>query len=539
MAGEPRRRRKEVLVRSAFLAAAGISIVISGLIVLSLLGKAVEFLRTIHLSQLWWTGWFPRTGQFDLKTIIVGSVLITAIAMVVATPLGLGAAIYLSEYARPRARRIIKPVLEVLAGIPSVVLGFFALTWISPNIVQHICGQYILFNVAAAGIGVGILVTPLIASVAEDALRAVPLHLREASFGVGATKKRTTFHVVAPAAVSGLAASLIIGISRAVGETMIVAIAAGASGSSLFSLKPCLPGQTMTAAIASLAIGSDQVGQAGSVPESLLRRFTPVLDDYGPEPGERAIRSAHEGEVLMATEARTGRLSTTDIVARGLMRNKPRVGEIAFEVGLLGALLICLATLVVLLETIIVGGWSIIANRGWDFIHKPLSSLPEFAGVWQGIIGSLLLMGFVVLWLFRSESAAAVYLEEYAKDNRFNRFVNVNIRNLAGVPSIVYGLLGVAVFVEAMRKFTGGPSVISGGLTLAVLVLPIVIITSAEALRAVPDSIREAGYGIGATRWEVIRSHVLPSAFPASSQEPSSLCPEPSERPHHCCLWGP
>jgi phosphate transport system permease protein len=264
MAGEPRRRRKEIFVRAAFLAAAGISIVISALIVLSLVGKAVEFLRTIHLSQLWSTGWFPRTGQFDLKTIVVGTVLITAIAMVVATPLGLGAAVYLSEYARPRARRIIKPILEVLAGIPSVVLGFFALTWISPNIVQHICGQYILFNVAAAGIGVGILVTPLIASVAEDALRAVPLQLREASFGVGATKKRTTLRVVGPAAISGIAASLIIGMSRAIGETMIVAIAAGASGSSLFSLKPCLPGQTMTAAIASLAIGSDQVGQAGA-----------------------------------------------------------------------------------------------------------------------------------------------------------------------------------------------------------------------------------------------------------------------------------
>lgn len=264
MGGTRRRRRREAVVRAAFRAAAGISVIISVLIVVSLLGKAIEFLRTIHLSQLWTSGWFPRTGQFDLKTIVAGTMLITVIAMVVATPLGLGAAVYLSEYARPRARRFIKPILEVLAGIPSVVLGFFALTWISPNIVQHICGQYVIFNIAAAGIGVGILVTPLIASIAEDALRAVPTHLREAAFGVGATKKTTTLKVVGPAAVSGITAALILGVSRAIGETMIVAIAAGASGSSLFSLHPCLPGQTMTAAIASLAIGSDQVGQAGA-----------------------------------------------------------------------------------------------------------------------------------------------------------------------------------------------------------------------------------------------------------------------------------
>jgi phosphate transport system permease protein len=212
--------------------------------------------------------------------------------------------------------------------------------------------------------------------------------------------------------------------------------------------------------------------------------------------------------------AKATHLSTSDIVLSGLMRKRPRIGELAFQAGLLLALLVSLAVLLILLETIITGGWSIIATRGWNFIHSPLSSLPAFAGVWQGIVGSLLLMGFVVGLAFPIGIAAAVYLEEYAKDNRLNRLINVNIRNLAGVPSIVYGLLGVAVFVEAMRQFTGGPSVISGGLTLAVLVLPIVIITSAEALRAVPDSIREAGYGIGATKWEVIRSHVIPAAFP-------------------------
>ncbi|MEA2433984.1 MAG: phosphate transport system permease protein [Actinomycetota bacterium] len=269
LTGDPRRRLRERLIKRAFQLAAIISVVISLVIVLALAGKAIDFLRSIDLGHLWGDGWFPRRRMFDLKTILVGTLLVTGIALLVAAPLGLGAAIYLSEYAKPRLRRLLKPVLEILASVPSVVLGFFALTWISPHIVERLCGQSAIFNLAAAGIGVGILVTPLIASVAEDALRSVPDSLREASLGLGAKKGTTTARVVLPAAVSGIAASLIIGISRAIGETMVVAIAAGATGGSLFSVDPCSPGQTMTAAMASLAIGSDRVGQAGAV-ESLF-----------------------------------------------------------------------------------------------------------------------------------------------------------------------------------------------------------------------------------------------------------------------------
>lgn len=243
--------------------------VISVLIVLALAGQAVAFLRTIELTQLTEAGWFPRRGMFDIRTIVTGTLLVTFIAMIVAVPLGLGAAIYLSEYASERARRTLKPILEILAGIPSVVLGFFALTWIGPQIVDRICSQSTAFNMAAAGIGVGILVTPLIASVAEDALRAVPAHLREASVGLGADGFATTIRVVLPAAISGVVAAIILGFSRAIGETMVVAIAAGATGGSLFALDPCTPGQTMTAAMTALAVGSDRVGQAGAV-ESLF-----------------------------------------------------------------------------------------------------------------------------------------------------------------------------------------------------------------------------------------------------------------------------
>jgi phosphate transport system permease protein len=179
--------------------------------------------------------------------------------MVIAAPVGLGSAIYLSEYARPSVRKVLKPTLEILAGIPSVVLGFFAISVISPEVVQRFFGATDLFNLMAAGIGVGILSIPLVASVSEDALRSVPQALREASYGMGARKITTTIRVVLPAAVSGLVAALILASSRAIGETMVVFIAGGAGGGTLFETNPLEPGLTMTAAMASQAAGTDAV----------------------------------------------------------------------------------------------------------------------------------------------------------------------------------------------------------------------------------------------------------------------------------------
>ncbi len=266
------RRRKEGAVRAALLAAATLSVVITVLIVLSLVGEALTFVRgeDFTWASLTEIGWFPRRGFYDIGTLIVGSLIVTVIAMLVAWPLGVGAAIYLSEYARPRVRRLLKPILEILAGIPSVVLGFFALTVLSPDVVQTIFTDSPQFNLLAAGLGVGILTIPLVASISEDALRSVPNALREASEGLGARKMTTTVQVVIPAAVSGLMAALIVGVSRAIGETMVVAIAAGASGGSLFTTDPLLPGQTMTAAMASLATGTDQVRGASGAFQSLF-----------------------------------------------------------------------------------------------------------------------------------------------------------------------------------------------------------------------------------------------------------------------------
>lgn len=273
--GSPSRRRRESVIRALFLGAAALSLLINAAILLSLFDGTVDFVSKLSdgegLGALFSPhGWFPRRGYFDIRTIFLGTMLIALIAMVVATPLGLGAALYLSEYASPRARRILKPILEILAGIPSVVMAYFVVSFISPDVVQTLFSRASFYNLLAAGIGVGILVSPIVASVAEDAFASVPRALREASYGLGARKRATSTSVVFPAAVSGVVAALILGLSRAIGETLVVTIAAGGTAGADLSLNVLEPGQTMTAAMATLATGSDQVKGASTAYPSLF-----------------------------------------------------------------------------------------------------------------------------------------------------------------------------------------------------------------------------------------------------------------------------
>jgi phosphate transport system permease protein len=211
------------------------------------------------------TKWIPQLGQFGLWPLLLATLMTAIIAMIVAIPLGLAAAIYLSEYASERVRGILKPVLEVLAGIPTVVFGYFALTFVTP-ILRSIFGMDTveIFNTASAGIVVGILIIPLVSSMSEDALHAVPNSLREAAYAMGATKLETSLKVVVPAALSGIAAAFVIAMSRAIGETMVVAIAAGAgpknfdlATDSLFGyvLNPFVAAETMTGHIVRISGG--------------------------------------------------------------------------------------------------------------------------------------------------------------------------------------------------------------------------------------------------------------------------------------------
>lgn len=217
----------------------------------------------------------------------------------------------------------------------------------------------------------------------------------------------------------------------------------------------------------------------------------------------------------MAAVAPAASRTTVELALRG--RRSDVWGRV-FAAALLLTLLLSLLVLLVLLGTVISDAWPVLSERGLRFLNDNLSSFEERAGVRQGLIGSLILISFVAVIGVPLGIGAAVYLQEYAHDTRINRALITNIRNLAGVPSIVYGILGVVVFAETLRSVTGpesrGLSYITGGLTLTVLVMPFMIIITMEALRAVPRGIREAAYGVGATRWEVVRSHVLPYAAP-------------------------
>lgn len=206
-------------------------------------------------------------------------------------------------------------------------------------------------------------------------------------------------------------------------------------------------------------------------------------------------------------------------VNRALRGTRPDVKGRVFEGLLVACLLLSLVILAVLIGTVMRDGLPVFSDRGAQFVDHGLSASPARAGISQGIIGSFWIAVSVVLLAVPVGVGAAIYLEEYAPRNRLTAFIELNIRNLSGVPSVVYGLLGLAIFVEAAGGFVNGSGVerrtlAAAGATLAVLVMPIVVITTAEALRAVPQSLREAAYGVGATRWEVIRSHVLPYAAP-------------------------
>ena len=222
----------ETIIEAMLLLAGIVSVGVTIGIVIILIKDAIDFFQLPEVTLVDFftdTVWQPQIGRFGVLPLLNATLMISFIGMLVALPLGLATAIYLSEYASPRFRATIKPILEVLAGIPTVVYGYFALTFMTPLLRSVFGAQTVqIYNVASAGIVVGILIIPLVASLSEDALHAVPVSLRQASYGLGATRLETSLRVVVPAALSGISAAFVVGISRAVGETMIVSIAAGA-----------------------------------------------------------------------------------------------------------------------------------------------------------------------------------------------------------------------------------------------------------------------------------------------------------------------
>jgi len=257
------RNLKERAIEALLFFAAFVSVLTTVGIVYVLVKESVVFFMQVplwdFLTDTQWTPLFDD-AHFGIMVLLSGTITSSAVALMVAVPLGTTIAIYLSEFATPRAREIAKPVLELLSGVPTIVYGYFALLFVTP-ILQQLIPSLPGFNLLSAGIVMGIMIVPLVASISEDAMRAVPMSLREGSFAMGATRLQTAIKVVFPAAISGIAAAYVLGISRAVGETMILAVAAGMQPNLTFN--PLEPAATITAFIVQVALGDLPHGSVG------------------------------------------------------------------------------------------------------------------------------------------------------------------------------------------------------------------------------------------------------------------------------------
>lgn len=253
-------RQKEFIIEKTLLLFAGITIITTIAIILTLFGESFLFFNEIPIMDfLTGTKWAPTLipRSFGVLPLLVGTLMVALFSSIISLPLGLGSAIYLSEYSNKKARKVIKPILELLAGIPSIVYGFFALTFITP-IIKQILPQTEIFNVASASIAIGIMTLPMVASLCEDAMMAIPDSVRNGAYALGSTKMEVALKIILPSTATSIASAFVLAISRAIGETMIVAIAAGQSP--MLNFNPLASIQTMTGFMVNLSLGDIQQG---------------------------------------------------------------------------------------------------------------------------------------------------------------------------------------------------------------------------------------------------------------------------------------
>lgn len=493
--------------------------------------------------------WDPASAipKYGTVPLVVGTLLVTLGAMAVAVPFGIASALYISQLASPRMRNILKPTVELLAGIPSVVYGFFGLV-VLVRLIQDWSGVSSGESVLAGSILLGIMALPTIISVSEDALSAVPQYLREGSFALGATHWETIARVLIPAAIPGITAAIILGIGRAVGETMAVIMVTGNAAIipdplwDIFSPVRTLTG-TLGIEMGEVAIGSIHYhalfgvavlllfitlvinllslwvmkrlhqSQCGGTSCSIHNPLACIPRSWT-EPVTRnaGMIAVLLGVICMAVlglwlpAVGTALLYTAWAISDRFLRRQ-QVQRIWFSViTILIMLVIC--TLIFILYDIFSHG---LPHVTLSFLTEPPRNLGREGGIFPAIIGTFyLILGSIAIALPLG-IGAAIYLVEYTKENRLTRLIRTATDLLNGTPSIVFGLFGFTFLVI----FLGfGISLLAGVITLALMVLPTIIRTTEEALRSVPESIREGSYALGATRWQTVRRVVLPPAVP-------------------------
>ncbi len=511
---------------SALFAAASLSVIASALIIYTLASGTIRFFEyeeATFFEFITGTDWVPngRNPSFGIWPLLSGTALIAVGSLMISIPLGVAAALHLGEFASPRSRRFLKPIVEVLSGIPSVVHGFFALLVISPFMQRTIDATY--FNAASAIIVVAAMILPIIVSISDDAIRAVPREIKEAALGLGATRWEMATKVVLPSARSGIVAAVLLALARAVGETMAVTMAAGSVAALHFD--PRLEVQTLTAYIAQVATGDIPPGpatDAGFAVGSALFVLTYSVNILAVGATRKRL-GANRGKMASLLFEIKVKLSMileriSGDIEYNLTQSNPFIPtkydlfrtrkEKVSRFIVASSLFVGLAFLLILLQTILETG---LAGIDLQFLTNFPSYRADQAGIGPTIWGSLWLITLTMLFALPAGVGAAVYLTELAPEGILNQFLRRTLQNLAAVPSIIFGLVGLYVF---SRMFGFGLSLLTGSLTLAMMVLPMIVVTTEEALLAVPKSFRDAALGVGATRWQAVRHHVLPNAVP-------------------------
>lgn len=566
--GLERRSRtdSDKVMRYVLLAVSLLAVLIVLLIILFTLGNSVTAIKEIGiLDFLFGDVWRPSGGDYGALPLITGSILVTLGSMVLAVPVGIACAIYISEIAPAKLRTTLKPIVELFSAIPSVVFGFVGMMVIVPALKVLFPDQQLFSNSwLAASIVLALMAMPTIISVSEDAIHAVPRSYREASLAMGATKWESIVKVVLPAAVSGVSAAIILGIGRAIGETMAVLMLTGnapiipdplwnvyslistLTGTIALQLPEAVTGSVTQSALFELGVllmiivlfinmlsrhvvnsTKRRIGEEDGKPSLLFRmtgRSSIIPESVSDRLSEHRSTLMRCGMLLLAFIGvwMFASLLTSDVMALvsaavvvaalvGLGYVFDKVDSTSRQTVCIGGVTVVMGA-VILMLAIIIGHILIKGIPALSIKFLTTSPAPggRGGGIYPAIIGSLELIAGTAVIALPLGVLTGIYLNEYAKDTRFTSIIREAIDLLNGTPSIVFGMFGMVLFVTAMGF---GYSLLAGWITLAFMILPVIIRTTEEALKSVPKDLREASRAMGATKWRTIYKVVLPAAM--------------------------
>ncbi len=481
--------------------------------------EAVRFLMQVPPSRFFGElAWAPLAEEagFGVLPLLAGTAQIAAGATFLALPVGVLAAAFLRFFAAGRAARLLNAALTLLSHVPAIVYGYFALNFVTPAI-RSVWPGVEGFNGISACLVVGLMILPTIAALSRDALRAVPSSVVEEGVALGATGGRVLLRVVAPAAAPGILGAVVLATTRAVGETMIVTLAAGNPAGPTWS--PLDGVRTLTTFLAQASMGDIPAGTieygACFAVAALLLLLTYAMHALGRALINRGSNRIPQGPNRIPQELNRIPQELNRIPQWPNRIPHPpspaapaRLARGPIRIAATAAAALTLAAWILLTVVLLVEAREVFDVR---FLLDPPSRVAELAGLGPALAGSLWLTVLVAAVAVPVGVGTAVWLAEYAAANRAAQALGSVLANLAGVPSIVYGMAGLALFARGLGL---GPSILAGALTLGALAVPIVVVNCRAALEAVPGQVRWSAFALGATRWQVVRRQVLPAATP-------------------------